>query len=167
MKLGDFNERRTVSSGAVVARYRRQGVVAVPFFSSAFYFVARFRRGAFAPLDLRMITAVLGLFVLWTGVQIGDLLDLGFVIDLNNFLTNAASYTRAFSGIPSIDFAAVDWLKYQNAGLAAIGVIARYVFIVHLAWRSLKMLHAPTIALAASGAEARVARRRSMASAPR
>jgi hypothetical protein len=99
-----------------------KGALALLLFSLAFCFVARFYTGVLAPLGLAALLAGYALFVFWTGVQIGDFHVLGLICGLNGFLTNPIGHTLGQWGNLSVDFAAIDWVKYQHAGATDIAV---------------------------------------------
>jgi hypothetical protein len=145
-----------------------KGASALLVFSLAFCFVARFRTGVAAPLGLAVVLTLYALFVFWTGVQVGDFHVLGLIGGINGFLSNPVGHTLAQGGNLSLDFAAIDWGKYQRAGatdiavesaigvlfyqmgLAAIGVLTIYGFLSRVAWRLFQTFRAPALALAAS-----------------
>jgi hypothetical protein len=99
-----------------------KGALALLLFSLAFCFVARFYTSVLAPLGLAALLAGYALFVFWTGVQIGDFHVLGLICGLNGFLTNPIGHTLGQGGNLSVDFAAIDWVKYQHAGATDIAV---------------------------------------------
>jgi len=145
-----------------------KGAVALVIFSLAFCFAARLTRSALAPLGLPAVLICYALFVFWSGVQNGDYHVLGLIGGVNGFLANPIGHTLAQGGNLSTNFAAIDWAAYQHQGaatiavesaigvmlyqmgVAAAGVIAIYLFFVHVAWRLYQTFGAPTLSWAAA-----------------
>jgi hypothetical protein len=145
-----------------------KGAVALLVFSLIFCFAGRFYAGILLPLGLFALLGVYAVFAFWTGVQIGDFHVLGLIGGISGFLSNPIGHTLGQGGNLSTNFAAIDWSKYQRAGatdiavesavgvlfyqmgIAAIGVLAIYLYLARVAWRLFRQFHAPALALASS-----------------
>jgi hypothetical protein len=144
-----------------------KGAAALLAFTLVFCLVARFRTGALPQIALAAVMALYALFVFRTGQESGDFHVLGLIGGVNGFLANPIGHTLGQGGNLSTNFATLDWGRFQNAGaadtavesafgvliyqmgIAAIGVLAIYLWLARTAWRLFEILRAPALAFAA------------------
>jgi hypothetical protein len=142
-----------------------KGAIALLLFSLCYCLASRFYRGIFLPIGLALTLAAYAAFVFVSGLQIGDFHVLGLIGGFNGFLSDPAGHTLGAGGNLSTNFAAIDWSKYQREGatdvavesaagvllyqmgIAAIVVVAIYLWLARTAWRLFRSLGAPALAL--------------------
>jgi hypothetical protein len=145
-----------------------KGALALALFSLAFCFVSRFYQGILLPIGLAAILAIYAAFAYLSGLEIGDFHVLGLIGGINGFLSNPAGHSLGAGGNLSTNFAGIDWSKYQHAGaadiavesaagvllyqmgIAALVVVAIYLWLARTAWRLFRALHSPALSLTAA-----------------
>jgi hypothetical protein len=145
-----------------------KGAIALLLLSLTFCLVSRFHQGVLLPAGLALALALYAAFAYYQGLRIGDFHVLGLIGGVNGFLSNPAGHTLGAGGNLSTNFAGIDWSKYQHAGatdiavesaagvllyqmgVAAIAVVAIYLWLARAAWRLFKALRAPALALTAA-----------------